>query len=109
MDNWNLHVKIRISKCANIAKFRKPLKIKKSCAAGLDAALTCGERGYTSALEVAEEVLHTHLLRAQSGKLDRARSQLYRGQILRVNMRLKALAEIYTMHTFAQLNKHIFF
>ena len=38
-----------------------------------------------------------------SGKLDRARSRLYRSQILQVNMRWKALAEIYTMHSFAQL------
>ena len=37
------------------------------------------------------------------GKLYRARSQLYRSQILQVNMHLKALAEIYTMHSFAQL------
>ena len=36
-------------------------------------------------------------------KLQRARSRLYRSQILQVNMRLKALAEIYTMHSFAQL------
>ena len=34
---------------------------------------------------------------ARSGKLDRARSRLYRGQILQENMRLKALVEIYTM------------
>ena len=40
---------------------------------------------------------------ARSGKLDRARSRLYRGRILQENMRLKALAEIYTMHSFAQL------
>ena len=40
---------------------------------------------------------------ARSGKLDRAHSRLYRGQILQQNMRLKALAEIYTMHSFAQL------
>ena len=40
---------------------------------------------------------------ARSGKLDRARSRLYRSQILQENMRLKALAEIYTMHSFAQL------
>ena len=32
-----------------------------------------------------------------------ARSRLYRSQILQGNMRLKALAEIYTMHSFAQL------
>ena len=40
---------------------------------------------------------------ARSGKLERARSRLYRGQILQENMCLKALAEIYTMHSFAQL------
>ena len=39
----------------------------------------------------------------RSGKIDRARSRLYRSQILQENMRLKALAEIYTMHSFAQL------
>ena len=33
-------------------------------------------------------------------KLDKARSQLYRSQILQENMRWKALAEIYTMHSF---------
>ena len=33
---------------------------------------------------------------------------LYRSQILQVNMRLKALAEIYTMHSFAQLCNLIF-
>ena len=38
-----------------------------------------------------------------SGKLYRARSRLYRNEILQVNMRLKALAEIYTMHSFALL------
>ena len=46
---------------------------------------------------------------ARSGKLDRARFRLYRGQILQVNMRLKALAEIYKMHSFAQLCNLIFF
>ena len=40
---------------------------------------------------------------ARSGKLYRARSWLYRGQILQENMRWKALGEIYTMHSFAQL------
>ena len=41
----------------------------------------------------------------RAGKLYRARSRLYRSQILQVNMRWnmrwKALAEIYTMHSFA--------
>ena len=44
-----------------------------------------------------------------TGKLYRARSRLYRSQILQENMRLKALAEIYTMHSFAQLCNLIFF
>ena len=46
---------------------------------------------------------------AGCGKLYRARSRLYRSQILQENMRLKALAEIYTMHSFAQLCNPIFF
>ena len=33
----------------------------------------------------------------------RARSRLYRHEILQENVRLKALAEIYTMHSFALL------
>ena len=33
----------------------------------------------------------------------RARSRLYQSEILQVNMRLKAFAEIYTMQSFAQL------
>ena len=36
--------------------------------------------------------------RARTFELFRARSRLYRSQILQVNMRLKALAEIYKMH-----------
>ena len=47
--------------------------------------------------------------REGSGKLDWARSRLYRGQILQENMRLKAFADIYTMHSFAQLLKSYFF
>ena len=35
--------------------------------------------------------------------LRRARSRLYRSEILQENMRLKALAEIYKMHSFALL------
>ena len=38
---------------------------------------------------------------ARSGKIHRARSRPYRGQILQVNMRWKALAEIYAMPAFA--------
>ena len=33
-----------------------------------------------------------------------ARSQLYRNQILQENMRWKALADIYTMHSFAPVS-----
>ena len=44
------------------------------------------------------------LVRTVDGEhLRRARSRRYRSQILQVNMRLKALAEIYTMHSFAPL------
>ena len=39
----------------------------------------------------------------RAGKLYKARSRLYRSQILQVNTRWKALAEIYTMHSFAPL------
>ena len=42
------------------------------------------------------------------GKLYKARSRLYRNEVLQQNMRLKALAEIYKMHSFAQLYNHIF-
>ena len=42
-------------------------------------------------------------------KLDRARSRLYRSQILQVNTRWKALAEIYTMHSFALFSNLNFF
>ena len=41
--------------------------------------------------------------------LRRARSRLYRSEVLQENMRLKALTEIYTMHSFAQLGNLIFF
>ena len=39
----------------------------------------------------------------RAGKLERARSRLYHSQCLQKNMRLKALAEIHTIHSFAQL------
>ena len=48
---------------------------------------------------------------AAPGKLYRARSRLHRSQILQENTHsidLKALVEIYTMHSFAQLQNHIF-
>ena len=46
---------------------------------------------------------YTSRHRGGSGKFCRARSRLYRSQIWQVNMRLKVVAEIYTMHSFALL------
>ena len=40
----------------------------------------------------------------RAGKLYKARSRLYRRRVLQVNTRWKALAEIYTMHSFAPLS-----
>ena len=45
----------------------------------------------------------TERLPTGCGKLYRARSRLYRNEFLQVNMPLKALAEICTMHSFALL------
>ena len=42
------------------------------------------------------------------GKLYRPRSRLYRDEILQANMRLKALAQIYTIHKFTLLQNHFF-
>ena len=42
-------------------------------------------------------------------KLRRARSRLYRRRFLQVNTRWKALAEIYTMHSFAPFSNLNFF
>ena len=42
------------------------------------------------------------------GKLYQARSRLYQIQTLQVNMRLKALAQIYKMYSFALLYNTIF-
>ena len=44
-----------------------------------------------------------------AGKPDYPRSRLYRIQILQVNIRWKALAEIYTMHSFAPFSGLNFF
>ena len=51
----------------------------------------------------ATQAVRASIGTARSGKLHRARSRLYRSQILQVNTRWKALAEIYKMHSFAQL------
>ena len=62
--------------------------------------LGCDEVKQGQRLE-RQELQDGHL--EQTRQLERARSRLYRSQILQQNMRLKALAEIYTMHSFAQL------
>ena len=53
-----------------------------------------------AAQRVDEGLLLVHL-GATDQHLRRARSRLYRSQFLQENMRLKALAEISTMHSFA--------
>ena len=45
----------------------------------------------------------------RAGKQEMARSQLYRSQILQVNMRWRPLAEIYPMHSFAPFSNLICF
>ena len=48
-------------------------------------------------------------LQGLCNKLRRARSRLYRNKFLQINMRWKALAEIYTMHSFAPFSDLNFF
>ena len=65
-----------------------------------------GGVGFVQLLKSADGLgcvgLPDHVQRPGCGKLYRAHSRLYRNEVLQVNMRLKALAEIYTMHSFAQ-------
>merc|ERR1711924_522346 len=66
----------------------------------------CSERRHgrsEATLRPAASLRDTASCTARMGKLYRARSRLYRSQILQVNMRSKALAEIFTMRSFAQL------
>ena len=60
-------------------------------------------RGGTRRRGMPKECIESRATRTVTGcgKLYRARSRLYRNEILQVNMRLKALVEIYTMHFFA--------
>ena len=58
-------------------------------------AVPAGAPGSTSACTLRRSGSDQHLRRA--------RSRLYRSEILQENMRLKALAEIYTIHPFARL------
>ena len=60
------------------------------------------QRAKSAALALAEQIYDRGWVSlACFGKLWRARSRLYRSRILQVKMRLKALAEINTMHSFA--------
>ena len=43
----------------------------------------------------------------RAGKLYKARSRLYQSQSLQVNTHVKALVEIYTIHSFAQLESNL--
>ena len=86
--------------------FQEDYKRKASTPRIRPEAVVCPSARPTGApaTPVGANTLRWHALAAaRSGKLYRARSRLYRGQSLQVNMRLKALAEIYTMHSFAQL------
>ena len=58
-------------------------------------------RGGVLSLSLA--IALTQACTSRSGKLQRARSRLYRSQLLQVNMRSKVLTQIYTKHSFAQL------
>ena len=55
------------------------------------------------------QILSSKFPRARTCELHRARSRRYRSQILQVNTRWKALAEIYTMHSFAPFSHLKFF
>ena len=71
---------------------------------GRPAGAAAGLRHVRGELRCQEEMRREPLPKLTgAGKLYRARSRLHRSHILQVNMRLKALAEIYTMHSFAQL------
>ena len=59
----------------------------------------CEQSGRYDAAELAGRRLAQFRLH----ELYTARSRPYRSEILQENMRLKVLAEIYTMHSFAQL------
>ena len=92
------------SRCAASRVFRKNgemLTAKMKSPAPSPAGSFSGEAtggGWADVRLAQDDVLRQD---ARSGKLDRARSRLYQSQILQENMRWKALAEIYTMPSFA--------
>ena len=79
----------------------KPSKKEKQRRGGASAS---ARRPGAPAAEAGAEAAGRGQRRPATGKLYSARSRLYRSQILQVNMRLKALAEICTMHSFAPLS-----
>ena len=76
----------------------KPSKKEKQRRGGASAP---ARRPGAPAAEAGAEAAGRGQRRPATGKLYSARSRLYRSQSLQVNMHLKALAEIYTMHSFA--------
>ena len=60
-----------------------------------------GEKTFHSRLEVVKSIWTWAICTRRARKFYKARSPLYRSQILQENIRWKALAEIYTMHSFA--------
>ena len=76
--------------------------------------IVAGQRAEMNALWAANKSFKILKLKfkfpiARTFELFRARSRLYRSQILQVNIRWKALAEIYTMHSFAPFSNLNFF
>ena len=83
-------------KDGGVAKQRRAAKLL----GGLDRRGGVGGAGGEVEVEPGRSVI---ICTRRAGKLYKARSRLYRSQILQVNMRLEALAEIYTMHSFTVL------
>ena len=88
---------------------RKGFTISAWCTAGWAETVgelrsqTCRAPGRPAGCPARGQRLAARLAAGTAGKLYRARSRLYRNETLQVNMRLKALAEIYLMYSFAQL------
>ena len=57
--------------------------------------------GYINEIRHTWAICNNNSSTRRAGKLYKARSRLYRSKFLQVNTRWKALAEIYTMHSFA--------
>ena len=87
--------------CAPTRARRKPARIGTVC--GPTRARQKPGRIRRFRAEFQKHAVEVSELAALTMLLQRARSRLYRSEIWQENMRLKALAEIYTMHSFVQL------